>query len=383
MPLRCSSLPRILSCPAAAVPPAIAFVGDNPAARLGTVVHSAMAAYVQGATFDLESICAANRTALDDARPCVAMAIQLWKAYEGALDVLSAEVPLSGVLGGMEVRGTADIVCGVRSEDPRETIIVPDWKTAPEGKRDYRDQELGYLCLALQNLGQWGMKLPVKCKIATFWVRDRVALIEDVDWAEVEQYHTRVARSTTSPDAFNPTPENCEFCPRREECPARLALVRRMTEELCEGAEKFGALAPADLAALYPRIQMVERICKQYREVLRDALASGPLPVGDGKELRLEPKTCRVVALEDASRVLQGHAGEGVEWWRWALPALSVSLPELKKLVSSQAVRGEKKGAVESFIQELRDAGALRETVTRVTALRKPDAPANNGEEDA
>src|SRR3990167_918515 len=80
--LRCSSLPRILSCPASRHAPAIDVQGDDDAARLGSAVHVAAELHVKSVAITGDAytdLAAAWKVDVEELRILSNMARQCWE----------------------------------------------------------------------------------------------------------------------------------------------------------------------------------------------------------------------------------------------------------------------------------------------------------------
>lgn len=349
--IHCSALPRILSCPQSRHAPTVRIEDESPEARIGSAAHEALAAEVRGDYVDIEPIAQRHGVEPDAIRPLYFTGRQIWRKYEQALTAVRVEEEASLVLdpdGAFKLIGTADVV----AETDNGTLVVLDWKTGAEG--DPWAQLLGYAAMHFQP----GHQL---CKCIAAWLREQIVEIRDYEPIEVNDFFAQVIEALNS-DTYNPTPQNCRFCGRRHECPARTALVRASISDFLAEA-KSRVPAPERLARLYPQVQLLKQALDQYQAVLKATLEEhGPLPLGDGRQLVLEE--ARRESLSPAA-VLKELPVETV------LPALSVSRPKLCRVIADGALRGQKKKAIDEFMSRLREQGGVSETTFHKIALRR------------
>ena len=364
--IHCSNLPRLLSCPASLQAPELRIEADNEAARLGRAVHEGLAAVVRGDAWDATAL-ALKHGDLDvnSVRALISMGASIWRKYEPALVVLGVEDWMERRIDKAHVLvGTADIRFRT-SGDEDATPGIWDWKSGSTAGL-HRDQLLGYAWLPLCD----------RAKIITCWLRDRYVDIEDIEEAELDAFEKRLLSAIAHPETYNPTPANCQFCPRSHECKARLALVRAATHDLLEADAK--EITPATLAQLKPKADLVRRVLSAYDVALKDALReAGTLPLGDGRELYLEQRNRSTVYLTAALPVLENHTN-GQPLLEWLTPALSISNKKLGDLVAQDAPRREKGKARVTLKEELADAGAVELTAYDVISTRRE---ASHGEE--
>lgn len=364
---RVSDLPRILRCPASQQPPDLSIESDSYAARLGTAVHAALARLVSGERADFDTIAAASEVERDDLAPLFFAGRSMWEDYADAIEVLEVEAEYTRVVvdaPGVVFRGHPDLV-GRTIEDDEPVLVVLDWKS---GRPDsgYFDQLLGYIELAATDREHGHGYVFHHAKAIVAWLRDRIVDIRDVDEAVRADWRERVVYAIEHPDQYGPSAETCQYCPRRYECPARDGMAQATANALVK-ANDILALAPASLAAMKPKADLLKSILKEYDTALKGALEGGPIPIDDDRELYLQERARSDIDLSSALPALMERFGS-VE--RLA-PALKVSKSELMKLVGARAERGEKGKKRDELMRALDEAGAISKTSYSVTAERK------------
>ncbi len=358
--LRCSALPRILSCPASRIPPSVQIDGETEDSALGTAAHAAMAALVTGCEVDTAELAARYRADEKELSVLFAQGRKLWALYADAIEVLQVEQALARtIIAGLTLTGTPDLIG--RSNDDAGTLVVLDWKSQ-EGARDPRDQLLGYAHLARDVWHHDGAVKLIVC-----YLRDGISEVIDVTPPMMFDWGTRLSEAIRHPDRFNPSPVNCEqsFCPRRHECPARNAMTLAAVTAIVEMPDP-AALTPAQIGALYPRIQMLEKLCEAARDAVRAKIAQhGALPTGDGRE---------VVITEDVrEKIDAARAWEAMfeEFGDVPFEAVTVSKGALCDAIGAKAPKGQKGKRIEAFMDKLRAADAVRETKVQKLSVRK------------
>ena len=363
--LRCSSMPRILKCPASAVAPDIEIEGDRAVAMIGRAAHEALAAHVRGGAPDFDAIARKHGAERDTFAPLYYVGRRIWDERKSAIAIIAVEQKMAAeILPGVILQGTGDIIArAVREEVP--TIVVWDWKSGAIA--DHRDQIISYAWLASR---EWPTE---RVKGVLCWLRDQLADIDDIGMDELEKLPERIREALDHPDRFCPGPQQCQYCPRRFDCPARTALVRQSVESLTAASalsKSIGlvALDPAALAALWPKVKMIKAALEQYDEVVRARVKeAGALPVGDGTELVItEVERTEIVPARGIPVLVERFGGiEAI------MPAIRLGKSEIGNLASAQAPRGMKKAAITELMGALEAAGALVITKSGRLTVRK------------
>jgi len=364
---RVSDLPRILRCPASQQPPAVSIEAESDVARLGTAVHAALARLVSGEFADLDAIADASGVDRDDLAPLFFAGKSIWEEYTDAIEVLAVEKEYSDTMEGpsdIELVGHPDLV-GRTLEDDEPVIVLWDWKSGSPNL-GYFDQLLGYLVLVETEHAATEGRVYDHAKAIVVWLRDGIVDIRDVDNAMRDEWRERVVYAIEHPDQYGPSAETCQYCPRRYECPARDGMAQATANALVK-ANDILALAPASLAALKPKADLLKGILKEYDAALKHALEGGPIAIDDDRELYLQERARSNIDLSSGLPALLLHC-EGIEN---LAPALKVSKGELMKLVGARAERGEKGKRRAALMEALGKAGALSSSSYSVTAERK------------
>jgi len=368
--IHCSDLPRLMSCPASAQPPEVVFADTgSEASRLGTAVHSLLAASAQGFSAKVTEVADENRVDPQECGVLYHMGNRMLRRYLDSIKLLAVEHPFSAPLDkDTDLVGTGDLI-GEVLDAPEPTVLVIDYKTG-RCDRDYRDQLCGYGWLAKSD---WPEIEVVKSAIA--WVRDQAVEIEDLTADDLVKWRARLDDALKHPNRYNPTPENCEFCARAHECPARSALVQRAMIDFMPTAQmKAAPPAPAHLGKLYDQSKMLKAALDAYDQALRATVAEhGPVPTGDGREIALVEGSNRHL---DVGGVIEKLGLEK------ALPALKASVKAVSGIVRADAPARQKGKTEQAFFTALEDEGMLTRTAFTKIRVRRVAKQLEEGEDD-
>lgn len=377
--VRCSALPRILSCPASARTPRVLVDQDSEAARLGTAVHERLYRQCVKGTHSPDAfepkLVIQNRyrlsdEAMDEYIWLVTRGREIWEQVGGAFDAdsLCGELTMERDYAGEGIRlsGHADVVGTVNKG---QMLIVLDWKT---GRLDhvYRNQLVGYMALARHIF-----KRATSFKIVTAWVRYGNYDTTEISLDEIMDLEAALdLLPSKSRREYNPTPENCQWCPRWQTCAARRDYIKNAVATFGD-AQGAGLDTPQKLAELWPMVSMLSKSIDQYKDAVKTAIKThGPLTLKIGDELRIKEQDQQKIELTTASAEILQQAGVD-------LYGLSLTLSKTPVLaaVAKAAGRGNGKNAKEAVLEKLDAAGAIRHsTVEKLEVVRKGT---DNGQE--
>lgn len=355
--VRCSALPLMWNCPESqrAAPDEVALNESCEAAEAGNAFHRWMAAHIAGTPLDQAALATEHGCDADELRMLCAMGLKALAALRSHFDSADTELPevrLEADLGRwLTIVGTGDLVARAG-----RVGIVLDWKT---GRLDseYTHQTRGYAYSALELLGDLD-----EVVVITAWVRqgqwdvERLSAAQIRDWAAELERRIRNGTGTFNPGA------HCQYCPRRAECPGRLALVRSSIADLTvEGvpaiawtAETRAELGPR-IGEMYGRAKLIEGACEDFRRTLRaDVEEHGPLPIGGGRQLSLVPVNRRELDAGKARPVLARFlSDEEID------RATSISAGGADSAVAAKAGKGGGAAAKRELAKALEEAGAV------------------------
>jgi len=197
-----------------------------------------------------------------------------------------SERAVSLELCGVTIGGTADLIL---DDEDADLIEVIDLKS---GSADYAEADhfwqLAFYALAAAR--EFGRS---RARASLYYIElgDSGWAHQELELAEVEN-HLEEIISAAMAQIDKPEQERryrtgsaCAFCPARFSCPARTVELRT-----------FAALAPShtweitaeNAAQVLERARAIERVTAAAKDAVKEYVrAHGPVPAGDGKELRI------------------------------------------------------------------------------------------------
>jgi hypothetical protein len=170
----------------------------------------------------------------------------------------------------------------------------------------------------------------------------------------------RVVRAAENPDSpYNPSEETCVFCGEKPKCPAINTAVAKVADkygelQLPDEFHSSAIASPNQMAMAMQAATVVERWAKSVRHHAMEMVLNGEEVPGYELKYRQGKRTVRDV--QSAWSVVQETTSLNLEDF---LPACSVSITELEKVVKTQAPRGQKKALAAEVFDTLQDAGIL------------------------
>jgi len=381
--LRASRLPLAAKCGGSVRPASdgISVNERNDQADVGSAVHDAL--YELVAHGDLQhtisQIAAARGVAdaFDDVQALYHMGRRAWKQIGGWMErVLASEHALDAPAPWGSLTGHADVI-GQSAEDPKR-IIVLDWKSGRLDS-DYFAQMAAYAHLALKAYPTYE-----SATVVLVWLRDQEVEVYDFSRDESARWLESTGAKIANWDGTFEPGTHCAYCPRRHDCPARLAMMRSDLHQLDAAGDEagvdamVGALvdaaeaqpASADrLAELLEKAKHIEALAHRVRSTVRDRLAESGHPLkGD----QYQVSTSAVTKTE-----LDAHAA-------WPVLARGIEEDELRRLarlpktkvydvLRATAPKGKKKALIEDYESELDRAGALRRSSYQKLSVKRSD----------
>jgi hypothetical protein len=364
--MRCSSLPLVRQCPAAAVPPALAIESADTAARVGSAVHDCLAWHLRGEDWHAAAAAAYYGVAdqVEEVQALTLAGVACWELLaEQFPGPRAVEKELAAPLGDGTLTGRPDLLAtGFRGD-----VRIADWKTGRLDE-DAEEQLRGYAYLALVHHPD-----AVTARACRVGVRARTADWYEWSRSELDAWFAGLVQRAGDQNTYRPG-AHCRYCPRALECPARGVLVRETINALLvsdeAGEPQLGDGDGADLARALDACRLVEKICQDIREQarVRVALAGGVLPTGDGRELVLTTQERREIAVTpDSLDLVAAECASHPDY----LKTLRFAKSAVEDAVRAAAPRGQKKTAVEQLLRRLDEAGALiTQTVERLECRR-------------
>jgi len=271
--LRCSSLPRILSCPASLEPPTVQIQGDDEMARLGSAAHRLAVCTVKGEEVFYDAIAAtAKEFAVDaDELKILSRLIELsWQPLAEHFPDPYCEISFECFddENDIELTGHPDVFSIVGT-----TAHIADFKTGRvEG--DHDEQLRGYAFLILD-------AYPDLTDVWAATVHVRQRMLGDpiiMSRADLDQWWAGVVR-TVKQTHYQPSHEACQFCPRRHSCPARTELMRTTVQTFGCGGGAIGNLPDDQLRQGVIVARSLAKMCEDYLAAARTEVLIRGKPV--------------------------------------------------------------------------------------------------------
>lgn len=368
IPLRPSDMPLDMACAASVHPDEgeqlITFHSDSGSggpADVGRAAHDIMKHLIRHEEYNFEAICAEHRVKPKEVGFLSYAAMRFVEMVEADFDV--EEWMAEGHLetdSPFPFKGTPDIV-GIMKD--KSSAIIPDLKTGRVAS-DYEHQMRSYAHLVFSTMPE------VQSVIALiFWARD----LELQKWAwtrkDNETWLADVKKTIFEWAGRYTVGSHCGFCRRSVHCTAR-AKAMGVGRDLILRKETANALVGNDLKTAWTMVDMIIRTAEDWKSRTKERIiASGPISMGDGKELAVvERNTRATIYTVQSAAVLKkdyGFSDEDV------LACCSLSKTALSDMVGERAGKGQKGVQRKAVVESLKDAGALVPKVGMVTVVRK------------
>lgn len=354
--IRCSSLPLISKCPAAAQQPQYAVRQiDESAANVGSAVHLAMeqvASRGQSIPAACEQAAWKYHVDVNDVRVLVYLAAQVWESIKEFFPAPHFEVELA--TDDMALVGHPDVVS---YDDMLHRVSILDYKSG-RVDFDHRAQVVGYAYLAMQKYPE-----AESAYVAVARVREQVIDGVILSREEVEKEIAGILEAIKRPTEFI-RGEHCRYCPRSHECPAKTQIMAQAAVSLAPWAKSLPTdRAPEVMANVLEQCKLLEDAIAAARWAIKTDVhaAGGSIQLSDGREIVLVEQERSTIDYCIGEDVLRKYVGD-------VLPsALEVGIGKLKKIV------GRKGGgrAVSEMYDELEQCGAITTTVVDRLEVRR------------
>jgi hypothetical protein len=282
----CSALDRVMACNGSLVPTDTPHNPQSEYATDGRAKHEALS-YIPRGEFEsipYEEIGAKHGVDSDDLERAAKIGLEAWGEVSEWFPDAEAEFPVESelLIGRVDV---ASMPHGL------------DWKTG------FTMTEHPYQLLGYSSCMRAMSESTVKRLGIEIWLRHRRLRIERISDDALDSFETRLRRQIDRTGKDYAPGEHCLFCPRTNECQARIDYVHAAT----------GALAPFDndsaltrdrLAQLYPQAKVLEKALKHFNRLLREELMHGALTLEDGKRIGLIERTEKKLEIRQAWPVL-------------------------------------------------------------------------------
>ncbi len=370
MNLRCSSLPVAFQCPGSVRPAEdeILIKIANEAGPLGSAVHEVMAALVlshNGDGPDVRAVAMKHGVDSGDLARLVAYGLHAWKALAQYYPDPSTEQEMSYVTPTFTLTGHMDL-----HATGEEWANFLDWKSGYK-QPDYFHQLMGYACLLFVLYPRI-----TTVRATVVWLRDWTQETMLVTREDVGQWEESLNERVVRWDGTYTAGAHCQFCPRFAACPARQALVRsaltdiQATDDLFQGAD--GTIHPSAMPAIVSmyregKLSVVKGLLKQIDDMILAAIAAtGPIDLGNGRELALVPENRDTIEPLTAWPIISDRLSN-----EELAPCIKIGKTALLDAVGDKAPRGQKAKVKAHLMEELKAAGAVNTTEIKKLWERK------------
>jgi hypothetical protein len=417
--VRCSSLPRLWSCPASVLQAAskgYVFNSSGVEAELGKLIHECCHQFVKTNKFDLSGTAAhyPNVTGgmVSQADTMLAYAESVWiklvnffpaPQCEASLSLKDNDCLLVNQSIAYRLTGTLDVY----SQIDQHRAILLDWKSGFVDS-SYQQQMAGYAYL----LWVWmGKPDDVLIKAVAVWLRHGYYNVLSYDAERLKQWAFDLKHNVLSkPNAYQVS-EHCRFCPIFSDCEARKLWVNgtldafmfngqndptgNLQRYMDVAKEKINGITTenkndAGLAEIVGdmlfRIKIAAKAVDDAKEMLRMAVQRvGPIPLEEDKALAIREVPIRTLEPEKSFPILRRTLSDAE-----LAETMTISLPKSIAIVRARyAVNADKKRAEGCLLDQLKEANAITiKTTERLETIDYPkekangtattDAPVNN-----
>ena len=358
--IRCSALPRIMSCPASIKTPDVIINQGSVAALMGTAAHEIYAHIVKEDITDIDSldgmianIAAKYNIDYAELRGLSRTGFFQWQTIKSIIDVHTVECEMHKIIGGScNLTGHPDVT-GILKDDC-ETGIIIDWKTGRKDS-DYIAQMKGYALL--DRLYQVdGNRQPTKYLLIVVWTRlNQIDTIE-VTTEELIAFGDSIeAMAKSDFMQYNPSPENCIYCQNQKNCPG----VKEITSSAIASISDKKEMSGKQLVSLKPQRDFLSKMLKDFDAALKLtlSLADGEYwPVNDTHEIGLKDTERKTIIYNEPilSEFMQPDEVASLE--------PTVSITKIKKILKKHAAE---------CIEKLDAAGCVKITNSQKLDYRK------------
>lgn len=348
MKLRCSSLPLVSQCAAAAVAPSCKIdLGTAAPSAMGTAVHHVMAGMMLGERPQFPAVAERFQVPIDELQEAVRHGEASLAHVRGLFTTPEVEKPMRHVDGDVELTGTADLI---EYNPAARQVRGLDYKTGWL-EYDAYHQVAGYAFLGLMTYPEaetaWFGTLHTRGKVLVGkeWTRDDLGLW----WAWLTEHMGR--------QEYRPSYGACIHCKRWAECEAGASLVRQASLALVEFDEGGAAdrMTPELATEAIATAKFVEKRAEIVRELVKVYVAKqgGKVEAEDGSTLQLSKVNRRKVTFtEEAAGILGRAIGDDVH-------KLTVGVGQIEDFCKAHAPRGAKTLLAQRTMDELTSAGAV------------------------
>lgn len=343
--IRCSSLPRLLSCAASSVPPKTRVESGHAAARLGSAFHEFISGVISGDEQSLADVAAKHVVDMEELRPMALWARSLWlEQLKYSFPLAISEKQLVAYVAGWPFRltGHPDLLGCVNTE-----VRGLDWKTGYIAE-DVTDQLRGYAWLGMHHWPD-----AESARMTVLRVREQQADTFTFSRVELELWWDHVCKHLSDPSVFS-AGSWCGFCPRSHECPEQRRRLETLLSLVPAGQFEVGDSEPVKLAVATAWAKEIIRGLELF------ILAAKAQVVSHGGEygpMSIKTQSRRAIDVYRGFDVLEKALGR-----ERFLGMLKIGIGEVQEAVKDAAPRGNKMNALRDLNANLELVGAMKTT---------------------
>ena len=350
MKVRGSRADMAIACAGSLVPTDAPYEPQSDDATDGRAKHEALAYVAHGEEPPADEIAERYQVDADEIAKAVRYGKLAWSELAKWFPEAATEVKLEGEV----TRGTCDVLsCG------------PDWLAFLDWKTGWSGDPHQYQLMAYADAGRCAYGMPTSGYVTAVevWIRLREYNTRNFTEAELDGFRARMSDQIRSAQSKHPqyaAGPHCKFCPHQHHCAPRDEYLRSAVSMLAPTHEQPMALTREVIGQLYERRRAIERAVTAYDKLLDEELRQGPVPLGDGRELRLKEVEQDKLDGAMTARLLAGEFGfselelSGV---------LSASKGSIERAVKARVPKGKAAEEMRRVIRRLRDAGAINKAV--------------------
>lgn len=355
-----SSLPRFLSCPSSEGPCEYPYDAPSEVGDVGTAVHECAEAIVLGTECSPETVAKKYGVDPEETSILTACAGQAWEAMRPHFANPSVEVTLERP----GLRGHADVL-----HYDGDTLAVLDWKTN-RVMREYTAQLMGYAaCAAHMN----GMPKSGVVTVATAWLRFGEIDVRNYSAKDIEGFMTRVDNACHEIDRAYGPGDACTFCRRKFDCGSRIGYLRNAIDVLDKDPLPSEEVKPSQLAEIWQRTRLLKRAIDAYERAVKSMLVDGPIEMSDKSYLELRLENVEKLDAQTAWPIIVEAGLTEADLAK----CVRLSKMAVTRALSDRTARGHKGKAIESLLNRLRAAGAIKMEAKQTICKRRKKCQQN------
>lgn len=353
MKIRGSKADLAMACAGSLVATDTPYNPHSDEAREGSAKHAALAYLPRGEEPPVAEIAARFDVDADEIARAVSYGRQAWAELGRYVPGAKTEQKLEGpvTVGTADILGLAQLQADGHADETVHLAIL-DWKTG------WSYDEHGYQLLSYADAAREVHGMPTSGYVTGIevWLRHREYRIRNFTEPELDGFRERAKRQLELVGRQYAAGGHCKFCPRQNACPARDEYLRASVTALVPADAEPKAITREVLGQLYERSKVIAKALRAYEQLLDAALKDGPIPLGAGRALALEPVEQDEIKAVVAESVLRDKLGWGDAELAEVLGATKSGL---ERVIKARVAKGGAAAEMRRVLGALREAGAI------------------------